>query len=420
MISIILPTRRRPQYLIDFVDSVRRTVFQPENLEIVLVRDEDDSTLCPEVEGLVIRQVIGPPGRNMGELNQAGLLACSGEWVFLLNDDVLMKTAGWDSRLNWASSRYRDGICLIHVNDTLLRERLCVFPFISRLLALKYNFIESCYKRYRIDDHIEDIFLRLAALGENRIQYLPDVVVEHRNVTWVNGVPEYHSEQNLLARDAEQYEQLAENRQQVAVSIYREIRRLSTEDRISRINYAVQVPRNSTIVTVFGFSSLYELNNQIESSTSDFIWLPRNAGDKCPFTRPPELDYQRFENGIYLDRRKFSKPIFDARFKAFLFDLDLCIRHGIQCNSTVISWWFSNSVNPVEIYREDLALFRTLHPNFHVEDDPPPSPSLTQRVWKRWKTSGLLGLINSILNLIGRPFDDYWSRNASVRVQKER
>jgi len=416
MISIILPTRQRPEYLLDFLHSIQRTASRPENLEIVLVRDSDDLTSSPEVRGLLIREIIGPPGRTMGQLNQAGLFACTGEWVFLLNDDVLMKTAGWDSRLSWACSRYKDGICLIHVNDTLLRERLCVFPFVSRSLALKYNLIEPCYERYRIDDHIEDIFLRLAALGENRIQYLPDIIVEHRNITWVNGVPEYHAEQHFLVKDAEKYNRLAANRQIVATNIFREIRQQDTDERINRIDYAIQVTRNSAIHTVYGFSSIHELNHKIESSLSDFIWLPRSLKDKCPFTQPPEFDYLQLDTGIYLDKRKFSPPIFDARFKAFFFDLDLCIRYGLPAGTKTCSWWFKETA---EAYFEDLSLFRSLHPSFYVEKSPPHRMSLARKVWNRWRMSGLNGLISSILNVVGQVVALCWFRNSPGKALKE-
>ncbi len=119
----------------------------------------------------------------MGVLNNAGFAASIGDFIMLLNDDVTLRTAGWDATVSDCFRRFPDPFVLVHVNDTLMREHLCTFPLTSRAF---YELTGGAcappeYRRYRIDDHVEDVFNLLAVLGERRVLYLPDVVFEHDN-----------------------------------------------------------------------------------------------------------------------------------------------------------------------------------------------------------------------------------------------
>ena len=92
----------------------------------------------------------------------------------------------------------------MHVNDTLIREYLCTFPILSRKYCeLIGGICPRDYERYRIDDHIEDVFDMLATLGIHRSIYLPDVIFEHCNsVNHPTAGLVYESDPEILARDA--------------------------------------------------------------------------------------------------------------------------------------------------------------------------------------------------------------------------
>ncbi len=182
-LSLIVPTRRRLEQLSRFLDSVARTAKHPAAIEVVLVVDADDpESGAVRHDGLTLKHVVVPPGRTMGALNAAGYEAAAGEYVMLLNDDVVARTRGWDETALRCCRRFPDGIVLIHVNDTLSRDHLCTFPLVSRTFCeLAGGVCPRDYLRYRIDDHIEDVFNLLALLGERRTAYLPDVVFEHFN-----------------------------------------------------------------------------------------------------------------------------------------------------------------------------------------------------------------------------------------------
>ena len=183
MLSIIVPTRERTSQLRAFLDSLAQTADHPASLEVVLVVDEDDAeTLQFRYTGIAQRQVVVPRGLTMGALNSHGYAAASGDHVMLCNDDVVVRSPGWDSRMKAVFQSFPDGVVLVHVNDGTFKDTLCVFPCVSRNVAeLAGGICPEAYRRYRIDDHIYNVFNLLAILGEQRIQYLPDVLFEHHN-----------------------------------------------------------------------------------------------------------------------------------------------------------------------------------------------------------------------------------------------
>lgn len=220
-LSLLVPTRGRPAQLRRFLDSLADTTSHPDAVEIILVLDDDDPASAVRHERFRIVHAVGPPGRTMGQLNQAGYLAASGDFVMLLNDDVIARTPGWDERVGPWLDAFADGVVLVHVNDTLMREYLCTFPLVSRpFCELGGGVCPPEYRRYRIDDHVEDVFNLLAALGEKRTIYLPDVVFEHTNgVQVAEGVREYHADPAILALDAPLYEALFPRRKQLALRL---------------------------------------------------------------------------------------------------------------------------------------------------------------------------------------------------------
>jgi hypothetical protein len=203
--------------------SVARTACHPERIEVVLVVDADDraSLIChPQ---LTIRHVVVPPGLSMGALNNAGYQASTGRYVMLLNDDVIVRTPGWDAAALECFGRFPDPFVLVHVNDTLMCDHLCTFPLTSRAFyELTNGICPREYQRYRIDDHIEDIFNLLGVLGERRVVYLPDVVFEHDNASHVPeaGRPVYLSDPSVLAEDAPLFDALFPDRKADALRVF--------------------------------------------------------------------------------------------------------------------------------------------------------------------------------------------------------
>lgn len=221
LFSLIVPTRGRPAQLRRMLDSVARTASHPERIEVVLVVDADDPASRATHPRLSVRHAVVSPGLTMGALNNAGFAASAGDYVMLLNDDVIVRTRAWDAITVACLQRFPDPFVLLHVNDTLMREHLCTFPLTSRAFyELAGAVCPPEYERYRIDDHIEDVFNLLAVLGERRVVYLPDVVFEHDNATLH---PEagavYLSDPTILAADAPRFDALLPKRKEFALRV---------------------------------------------------------------------------------------------------------------------------------------------------------------------------------------------------------
>lgn len=222
MISVIVPTRGRPQQLASFLDSVSAMTHRLDRLEVILVVDNDDRS-CDDVEqdGLTLRLVEIAPGRSMSELNRAGYEVAAGDYLMLLNDDVVLRTPGWDDQARAAFRTFDDGIVLVHVNDRLFEHRLCTFPFLTRAFCEVVGGIcPPGYERYRIDDHIYNVFNLLNVLGKDRILYLPDVVFEHHNyILNARGKIEYQPDEEIHARDTDLFDALLPERKALAVRL---------------------------------------------------------------------------------------------------------------------------------------------------------------------------------------------------------
>jgi glycosyltransferase involved in cell wall biosynthesis len=190
------------------LDSFKSTTACLDTLEVILVVDADDNqTLEFGYAGFPLKRIVVQPGLSMGALNMAGYEAATGDYLMLLNDDVIVRTQGWDEKILATFKTFADGIVLVHVNDKIFEEKLCTFPFLSRSYCqLADGICPSDYLRYRIDDHIYSVFNLLAVLGKIRILYLPEVVFEHTNfVLNSNNGAEYRPDERIHAIDTKRF-----------------------------------------------------------------------------------------------------------------------------------------------------------------------------------------------------------------------
>jgi glycosyltransferase involved in cell wall biosynthesis len=179
-ISFLLPTRGRPQLLRRLFDSLAMHTSSLEDLEIILYLDDDDETgqeISDDRFSLI--KIIGPR-LSMGAYNTICLGRASGDFIMLMNDDVIVRTSAWDRRVVELGRTISDGIFLAYPNDLHIGKRMCTFPILTRkaceLLLRPYP---EEYKTYFIDWHVFDTFKRLHASGHHRILYLEEVVFEH-------------------------------------------------------------------------------------------------------------------------------------------------------------------------------------------------------------------------------------------------
>jgi glycosyltransferase involved in cell wall biosynthesis len=179
-ISLLLPTRGRPDLVKRFLQSVVVQSTRPDLIEVILCVDEDDiESQGIVLEGFALKLVIGPR-QTMGAYNTICLEHASGDITIAANDDIVIRTKGWDEKVRDLDARYPDGIYLGYGNDLFKSPKLCTFPILSRktcsVLAEPYPAI---YKGAFLDVHLMDIFRRLEKRGYARICYAADIVFDH-------------------------------------------------------------------------------------------------------------------------------------------------------------------------------------------------------------------------------------------------
>lgn len=179
-ISLLLPTRGRHTLVERLFKSIVDHTAQHERVEVILYVDDDDtdSHQLDSKDFRVVR-IIGSP-MSMGGYNSACLEQARGDIIILVNDDMVIRTPGWDNIIVKMDAGYPDKIYLAYGNDLFKKRDFCTFPILSRrtceLLVEPYP---VAYRGAFIDVHIFDIFKRLQHAGFCRIRYMGDVVFEH-------------------------------------------------------------------------------------------------------------------------------------------------------------------------------------------------------------------------------------------------
>jgi hypothetical protein len=179
-ISLLLPTRGRPELAKRFLQSVVDTAEALHAIEVIIYVDDDD-TGSHHLDGGALRSelIIGPK-QSMGAYNTTCYRASRGQIIVLVNDDMVMRTVGWDSALRAMDQRFADQIYLGYCNDLLKKDGLATFPILSRKTCdLLVDPYPAAYAGAFIDVHLFDIFKRLQNQGFDRFIYLNEVVFEH-------------------------------------------------------------------------------------------------------------------------------------------------------------------------------------------------------------------------------------------------
>ena len=179
-ISILLPTRGRPELAAAFLDSLAGMARDPSRVEVILYVDEDDPASAVVGDSrLRVTAIVGPHA-TMGAMNTACLARASADIVMLANDDVVVRTPEWDVAIECLQAKVSDQVYLAWPNDRFASNRMSTFPILSRTTCrlLVSPFPEE-YRSAFIDYELFDIFTRLRRLGHDRLLYLDQVVFEH-------------------------------------------------------------------------------------------------------------------------------------------------------------------------------------------------------------------------------------------------
>jgi hypothetical protein len=139
-ISILLPTRGRPDTLVKSVLGLVESAEKPGLLEIMFGVDSDDPDTLDAIKNRIAPRLIelGIEARAIqfetlgyGKLHEyVNTLANSstGDWLFFWNDDALMETEGWDEEIRQHDGEFR----LLAPTDNHDGHPYAIFPIVPR------------------------------------------------------------------------------------------------------------------------------------------------------------------------------------------------------------------------------------------------------------------------------------------------
>jgi len=122
MISLLLPTRQRPNNLLRLAESVADTADDIRDIEIVTYMDFDDHTYN-DIEHLPLKwiQIYGPREYD-GLVNLSAMWnqcyeACHGDILMHCGDDIVFRTKGWDTTVRETFDQYPDRLIFAFGRD---------------------------------------------------------------------------------------------------------------------------------------------------------------------------------------------------------------------------------------------------------------------------------------------------------------
>lgn len=175
MISVLLPARGRPDHFVMAVKSVLETAAQPDRVEVLTRLDNDDWDVIKENSHLMRTQdtmLVAPRVgyKRLHECYNELAARCTGDLLFLWNDDTVMKTPGWDDLL-----RAGPALAVQFIRRDILATADSTFPVLGRPI---YNAMGHFANNAHNDTWMEVVSMR-AKVAVSR----DDVVFHHYRTT---------------------------------------------------------------------------------------------------------------------------------------------------------------------------------------------------------------------------------------------
>lgn len=207
MISILTPTRGRPDNIARLVDSALDTAIGTEHLpaeliEFVFYVDRDDPVSDNAIEHATLRgartMTIVGDRIVLSEMWNACARAAKADIMLHCGDDIVFRSRGWDQLVVDEFRKYPDGIVLVHGRDGYQDERLATHGFRHRnWMNAVGNFVPPYFSSDYNDTWVTEVADKLG-----RRRYIPEIYTEHMHPV-VNKGPLDQTHQERLARHAQ-------------------------------------------------------------------------------------------------------------------------------------------------------------------------------------------------------------------------
>jgi len=196
LVSVLLPSRGRPQGLFHAVSSLITRCNDPKSIEILLRLDDDDAESQKAVECMnrvfgdtvKIRCITGPRGGGYRDFHIFVEELCAvarGDFLLLFNDDTVMDTEGWDMKF----AHFRNEFCVLRL-DTSQNCHDNPFPAVHRKI---HQVIGHFSKHAYCDAWMERISRRARILRSCHVRVTHKQQYENPDATAEGALSEFAS-----------------------------------------------------------------------------------------------------------------------------------------------------------------------------------------------------------------------------------
>jgi hypothetical protein len=186
LISILTPTRGRPDNVRRLVESIFSNAENPTNIEILFYVDQDDATFPESLIDKNVKVIVGP--RLWLSIMQNVLYAnARGEIIMYAGDDIVLSTKNWDQIVRNEFEKVEDKICVVYGNDNATHgQSIAIHAFLHRNWVNAVGCWVPAGRGLPYDVWITE-------LGRNldRLIYLPALEIEHLHYRQGEGKAEF-------------------------------------------------------------------------------------------------------------------------------------------------------------------------------------------------------------------------------------
>lgn len=177
MISILSPTRKRPNHIKNLIQSIHDTADDMSDLELVLYIDEDDNSydeLLLEDHGITIKYIKGPKIVISDMWNKCCDIA-TGPIYHHASDDFLYRSKSWDSLVKQHFENSIDKIILLYGRDGHQDANLGTLSFLHENWVKTVGYLVPGF----FDVDWCDTWINDVSHGIGRRVYDPNIYTEH-------------------------------------------------------------------------------------------------------------------------------------------------------------------------------------------------------------------------------------------------
>jgi len=216
-ISLLLPTRQRPEWLRRLATSAVATASQPKQLELVTYIDEDDGSYDDLALPLSWQKVVGPRLHdglvNLSVKWNSCWKVATGEVFMHCGDDIIFRTSGWDDAVRKVIDSAPARIAFTWCDDggNGNQEVFGTHGFVHRNWT---EVVGRFVPPYFVSDYNDTWFNAVAQeLGVAR--YIPDHLTEHMHYIYNKAAKDQNTLERLERHEANNPKALYDSYQMV-------------------------------------------------------------------------------------------------------------------------------------------------------------------------------------------------------------